>query len=121
MATTILSYHYKEFSHQNNVIGKISSTAPAASTPDEIRWSKVNTPTEGESGNWVLASGPNIQHRAKTTDGTIYVYADPSTTSLQPAQSTFPDWVIYITVALLLTVVILLVTLLVLVVGIRRS
>jgi len=45
----------------------------------------------------------------------------PSTPSSPPAQSTLPDWAIYLAGALLLTIVLLLITILVLVVGIRRS
>jgi hypothetical protein len=48
----------------------------------------------------------------------------PSSTppsSPPPAQSTLPDWIIYLAGALLLTTVLLLITLLVLVVGIKRS
>ncbi|MFC1864369.1 hypothetical protein ACFLYG_00885, partial [Chloroflexota bacterium] len=44
-----------------------------------------------------------------------------SSPSLSPVRSTFPEWLIYLTAALLLTTVVLLITVLVLVVGIRRS
>ena len=40
--------------------GTLSSNAMAA-TPDEVRWSRVNIPAEGDAGNWVLANGSNIR------------------------------------------------------------
>ena len=40
-----------------NLLGIIATSDPAAATPDEVKWSKVNIPTEGDTGNWVLANG----------------------------------------------------------------
>ncbi|MFC2071778.1 hypothetical protein ACFLUU_03550 [Chloroflexota bacterium] len=71
-----------------SLLGTISSTDTAAATPDEVKWSRVNTPTEGEAGNWVLASGSNIQHMTMAVDGTIYGYANPSATSYTLFKST---------------------------------
>ncbi len=61
---------------------------PVAATPDEVKWSRVNIPTEGETGNWVLASGSNIQHLTMAADGAIYCYANPSGTSYTLFKST---------------------------------
>ena len=55
--------------------------SPIAATADEVKWSKVNIPAEGETGNWVLASGADIQHVTMADDGTLYGYANPSGTS----------------------------------------
>lgn len=52
-----------------------------AAAPDEGRWSRVNIPTEGEAGNWVLASGSNVRHLTMAADGSLYSYANPSGTS----------------------------------------
>jgi len=63
-----------------SLLSLISTTNPAAATPDEVKWSRVNIPTEGEAGNWVLASGSGVQHLTMAADGTIYAYANPSGT-----------------------------------------
>ncbi len=54
---------------------------PAIATPDVAEWSLVDIPTEGKSGNWVLADGSDVQHLTMAVDGTIYAYATPSGTS----------------------------------------
>ncbi len=61
---------------------------PAIATPDTVKWSQVNLPTEGESGNWVLASGSDVQHLTMAIDGTLYCYANPSGTSYTLFKST---------------------------------
>ncbi|MFC1978110.1 WD40/YVTN/BNR-like repeat-containing protein, partial [Chloroflexota bacterium] len=48
----------------------------------------VNIPTEGETGNWVLASGTNVRHLAMAVDGTLYSYANPSGTNYTLFKST---------------------------------
>jgi photosystem II stability/assembly factor-like uncharacterized protein len=45
---------------------------PAAAASEEVRWTKVSIPTEGEAGNWALASGSDIQHLIAAGDGTLY-------------------------------------------------
>lgn len=64
----------------SSLLGSISPTRPAVSAPDEARWSRVNIPTEGDAGKWVLASGSNVWHLTMAKDGTIYCYANPSGT-----------------------------------------
>jgi len=61
--------------------GTISVPEPATATPDEVKWSRVNIPIDGEAGNWVLAGGSNIQHLTMAIDGTLYCYVNPSGTS----------------------------------------
>ena len=61
--------------------GSFFHPSPATAAPDEVKWSRVDIPTEGEIGNWVLASGSSIQHLTMANDGTIYGYASPSGTS----------------------------------------
>ena len=56
-------------------------TTPAAATPDEVKWSRVDMPTEGKLGDWVLASGSDVQHLTMAIDGSLYCYANPSGTS----------------------------------------
>ena len=71
-----------------NLPGIISTPHPAAATPDEVKWSRVNIPTEGERGNWVLASGSNVQLLTMAADGSLYSYANPSGTSYTLFKST---------------------------------
>ncbi|MBI4284038.1 MAG: hypothetical protein HY663_06175 [Chloroflexi bacterium] len=71
-----------------SLLGIIASTDSATATPDEIKWSKIDIPTEGEAGSWVLADGSNLQHLTMAVDGTIYTYANPSATSYTLFRST---------------------------------
>ena len=73
-----------------SLLGAISSPGPAVSraSPDEVKWSRVNIPTDGEAGDWVLASGSNVQHLTMAVDGTLYCYANPSGTSYTLFKST---------------------------------
>jgi len=71
-----------------SLLGTISFPDPSVATPDEVRWSRVNIPIEGDAGNWVLASGSSIQHLTLAADGTLYCYANPSGTSYTLFKST---------------------------------
>ena len=68
-------------------LGLITLT-PVIAAPDEVKWSRVNIPTEGTGGNWVLADGSDIQHPTMAIDGTLYGYANPSGTSYTLFKST---------------------------------
>ncbi|MDP2731252.1 MAG: hypothetical protein Q8O55_12355 [Dehalococcoidales bacterium] len=57
---------------QTGLPGSIFSSHPAAASPEEVKWSRVNIPDEGEGGNWALASGSDIKHLAMAKDGTLY-------------------------------------------------
>ncbi|MCK4790004.1 MAG: hypothetical protein KAV87_40075, partial [Desulfobacteraceae bacterium] len=61
---------------------------PVNATPEVAEWSTVNIPTDGKSGNWVLADGSDIQHLVMAIDGTIYAGANPSGTSYTLFKST---------------------------------
>lgn len=72
-----------------SLFGSISThNLSAAATPVEVKWSRVNIPTEGETGNWVLASGSNVRHLTTAADGTLYCYANPTGTSYTLFKST---------------------------------
>ena len=47
---------------------------------DELRWSRVNTPADGEPGRWALASGSDLRCLTQASDGTLYCYANPAST-----------------------------------------
>lgn len=54
-----------------------TATIPAhqvAASDDAVKWTKVNIPTEGKAGNWVLADGSDVQHLTIAADGTLYAY-----------------------------------------------
>jgi len=70
------------------ILASITATSQATANPDEIKWSRVNIPTEGTAGNWVLASGSDVQHLTMAIDGTLYCYASPSGTSYTLFKST---------------------------------
>ena len=65
-----------------------SITTPAVATPDEVKWSEVNIPAEGKLGDWVLASGSDVQHLTMAINGSLYCYANPSGTSYTLFKST---------------------------------
>ena len=71
-----------------NLIGSVLPTSPVVAAPAEVKWSRVNIPTEGTTGNWVLANGSNVQHLTMANDGTLYSYANPSGTSYTLFKST---------------------------------
>lgn len=68
--------------------GMIATIRPVTASSDEVRWLPVNTPTEGEPGNWVLASGSDVRYLTMAVDGTIYCYANPAGTSYTLFKST---------------------------------
>ena len=70
-----------------SLLGSITATATTA-TQEMSEWFTVHTPTDGKSGNWVLAAGSDIQHLVMAIDGTIYAGANPSGTSYTLFQST---------------------------------
>ncbi|MFC2020887.1 WD40/YVTN/BNR-like repeat-containing protein [Chloroflexota bacterium] len=61
--------------------GFISTTSPAEAAANEVEWSRVNIPSGGEAGDWVLATDSDVRHLAMAKDGTLYAYANPSATS----------------------------------------
>ena len=71
-----------------SLLSTISAPDPVAAAPDEVKWTRVNIPTEGETGNWVLASGSNVRHLAMAVDGSLYSYANPSGTDYTLFKST---------------------------------
>ena len=70
------------------LLGLLGSVTPALASPDVVKWSRVNIPTEGKAGNWVLASGSDVQHLTMAIDGSLYAYASPSGTSYTLFKST---------------------------------
>jgi len=71
-----------------NLSEKPHLISPAFASPDEVRWSRVNIPTQSKPGGWVLASGSDVQHLAAAIDGTLYASANPSATGYTLFKST---------------------------------
>ena len=59
----------------------ILSLLPRPVPADELSWSGVNTPSNGESGQWVLAAGSDVRHLTVASDGTLYCFANPASTA----------------------------------------
>lgn len=68
--------------------GAIAAPASVAAATEAVKWSRVNIPTEGETGDWVLANGSNVQHLAMAIDGSLYSYANPAGTDYTLFKST---------------------------------
>ncbi len=64
-----------------SLFGPLSGASPAAAAPDEMRWTPVNIPAAGEAGNWSLAAGSDVKHLTMARDGSLYAYANPSSTN----------------------------------------
>ena len=65
-----------------SLFNSIIPTAPAAASEEPVKWMKVNIPTEGKAGNWVLADGSDVQHLTIASDGTFYAYGQGLTYTL---------------------------------------
>ena len=70
----------------------ISPLTPAVADPDVVNWSRVNIPTEGKAGNWVLAKGSDIAHLTIATDGTLYAYVKGLTYTLYKSTDEGRSW-----------------------------
>ena len=67
-------------------------TNPVIVSADEVKWSRVNIPTEGTGGNWVLADGSDIKHLTMAADGTLYAYAQGLTYTLYKSTGDGYSW-----------------------------
>lgn len=70
------------------LLSLLAPTTTATANSDTVKWLEVNIPTEGKSGNWVLAQGSDVQHPTMAIDGTLYCHAHPSGTSYTLFKST---------------------------------
>ena len=64
-----------------SLFGATFTIAPATAAADEVKWTRVNIPTEGRASHFLLASGSDIRHLTMAADGTLYAHADPSGTN----------------------------------------
>lgn len=49
---------------------------------DDVKWSRVNIPAEGNAGHWLLANGSDVKHLTLSANGTLYAYAQGPTYTL---------------------------------------
>jgi hypothetical protein len=71
-----------------SLAGLIAPASPAFSAPEEVRWSRVDIPTEGKPGDWVLATGSNVKHLTLSCDDTLHTYVTPTATDYTLFKST---------------------------------
>ena len=65
---------------------------PAVADPDEVMWSRVNIPTGGKAGNWVLAKGSDVAYLTIAIDGTLYAYVTGLTYTLYKSTDEGRSW-----------------------------
>jgi len=46
-----------------------------AVSADDVKWSRVSIPAEGNAGSWLLANGSDVKHLTMSANGTLYAYA----------------------------------------------
>jgi len=71
-------------------LANLNNTTVASS--DEAKWSRVNIPTEGKAGNWVLADGSDVQHLTTAIDGILYAYGKGLTYTLYQSTDDGYSW-----------------------------
>ena len=75
-----------------SLLVSISPLTPAVADPAEVRWSRVNIPTEGKLGNWLLAKGSDVAHLTLAIDGTLYAYVNGLTYTLYKSTNEGRSW-----------------------------
>ena len=74
------------------LLGLLGFTAPVAASPDIVKWSRVNIPTEGTGGGWALAYGSDVQHLTMASDGTLYTYGKGLSYTLYKSTDNGSSW-----------------------------
>jgi len=64
----------------------------ATASADEVKWSQVNIPAEGNAGDWLLANGSDVQHLTMSANGTLYAYAEGLTYTLYQSTDAGYTW-----------------------------
>ena len=72
------------------LLSLLSSTAIADT--DEVKWVRFNIPLDGKPGNWVLATGSEVQHLTMAGDGTLYAYGKGLTYTLYKSTDGGCSW-----------------------------
>jgi photosystem II stability/assembly factor-like uncharacterized protein len=74
----------------SNII--LLTTPPATASSDAAKWVDVSIPAQGNSGNWVLATGSDIQCLTAAPDGTLYAYCRGLPYTLYQSQNSGISW-----------------------------
>ncbi len=69
-----------------------NSSNNVAAALEEVKWTRVNIPTEGKAGNWVLADNSDVQHLTMAPDGTLYAYGKGLTSTLYQSTDGGYSW-----------------------------
>ncbi len=64
------------------------ATFPQTVDAENLKWSRVNIPSNGVSGQWILAQGSDLHSLTLASDGTLYCSANPSLTPFRLFKST---------------------------------
>ena len=72
--------------------GTMAASSTAAASAEAVKWTKVNIPTEGQAGNWVLANGSDVQHLTADDDGALYAYVKGLTYTLYRSADGGHSW-----------------------------
>jgi hypothetical protein len=75
-----------------SLLSPMSQTTPALADQVTAKWLRVNTPTEGTAGNWVLANGSDALHLTMAIDGTLYAYGKSLTYTLYKSTDSGYSW-----------------------------
>ena len=68
------------------------ATNHAFAASSEVKWSKVNIPSEGKGGDWVLAKNSDVQRITMAADGTLYSYGKGLTYTLYKSTDGGTSW-----------------------------
>ncbi|GAJ22689.1 unnamed protein product, partial [marine sediment metagenome] len=75
-----------------SLLSSMTQAAPVIADPASVKWLRVNIPTEGKAGNWVLANGSDIEHLTLAIDGTLYAYGKNLTYTLYKSTDGGYSW-----------------------------
>ncbi len=74
-------------------VSVIIPSFPAEASTEAVKWTRVNIPTEGEAGDWVLADGSDVRHMTAAPDGTLYACGQGLTYKLYKSTDSGISWV----------------------------
>jgi hypothetical protein len=60
----------------------LSLTQSTSVSADEVKWSRVHIPAEGNAGDWQLANGSDVQHLTMSANGNLFAYVPGLTYTL---------------------------------------
>jgi hypothetical protein len=64
----------------------------SAVSADDVKWSRVNIPTQGNAGDWLLANGSDVHHLKMSANGTLFAYVPGLTYTLYRSEDSGYRW-----------------------------